>query len=169
MLHAPRRTPRPGSQRVLRPLRCLVLVTLCAGIRNCVLLRLRRIDEGKRVCANHRSSKGRFNLRHVARDTFAPRRSFFVMSMLGQSRFARPVRPVVLMGRTCSPAQTPARFGRSQPRGQTSESVDKYEEAAPNARQPQRGKVCIPDDSVKTTDTQKSWSRRLGAFGGRLM
>ena len=89
---APGRTPRPRPQRIFRPLRRLVLVTLRARIWNCVLLRVRRIDESESMRPYHRRSKRRFNLRHMARDTFAPRRSFFVMGMLGQSRFVRPVR-----------------------------------------------------------------------------
>ncbi len=62
-----------------------------AWIRDFVLVRYSRVDEGKRMRPHFNICEGRLDLRHVARHALAPGRAVFVMRVLLQSSGSRPV------------------------------------------------------------------------------
>ena len=69
----------------------LVHVAGRAGIRNLVFVRHGWGNEGEGVRAHEDAGNRDFDLWHVAGHTFAARRPVFVMRVLCQRRFTRPV------------------------------------------------------------------------------
>ena len=82
---------RPVAQGVSGPRGGLVHMTGRARIRNLVFVRHGRGDKGERVSAHEDAGNLRFDLRHVARRTFASRRAVLVMRVLRKRCLARPV------------------------------------------------------------------------------